>query len=216
MPDNFQCCDFDTKSKFSWIDVETQNLCLNYRLNLPWQIGIIDVVNGKIVKEQDIMVNWGRDFVMSQDAARITRYNQDEVNRRGIQPEEAWEKLNHTLNNTDYFCGHNILGFDYFLLNSFYKKLGKEVFDFSKLKGIIDTLAIARGVALNIQPNPNEDLLLYSYKMLNKRSKGIKLTLGALAKQHNIETDENMLHDALYDLKININVWNKLKYQVNF
>ena len=35
-----------------------------------------------------------------------------------------------------------------------------------------------------------------------------------LAKENDIEFDENKLHDALYDLEINLKVWNKLKYQI--
>lgn len=207
---------FDNQSKILFLDVESQNLALNYRLNLPWQLGLIEVQGNKILKEHDILIKWGTDFIMSKDAARITRYDQNHVNQHGIEPEKAWKILDDCLKSVQYIAGHNILGFDYYLINSFYKKLGKPLFDFSKLKGVIDTLALARGVALNIHPTQGDDLLLYTYKMLNKRSKGIKLTLGALAKQHNIETDENKLHDALYDLRINVQVWNKLKYQINF
>lgn len=136
---------FNTQDKFTWVDVESQNLCLNYRLNLPWQIGIVEVINNKIVQENDILINWGDDFVMSKDAARITRYDQEKVNREGVSPEDAWNILNNSLTSTQYVCGHNFLGFDIFLINSIYKKLDKKPFDFSKLKGIIDTLAIARG-----------------------------------------------------------------------
>jgi DNA polymerase III epsilon subunit-like protein len=79
---------------------------------------------------------------------------------------------------------------------------------------IIDTRAIAQGIKTNYKYDGKEDLLSYQYKMINTRVRGVKTQLKILAKENDIPFDEAKLHDALYDLEVNIEVWNKLKYQI--
>ena len=52
--------------------------------------------------------------------------------------------------------------------------------------------------------------------MLNVRKRGMRTSLGALGKSNNIKHNYEKLHDALVDLELNIKVWNKLKYQIDF
>ena len=52
--------------------------------------------------------------------------------------------------------------------------------------------------------------------MINIRKKGLRTSLGALGKSNNIQHDYANLHDALVDLELNIKVWDKLKYQIDF
>lgn len=207
---------FNTTDRFLFVDAETFNLNLNYRFNNAWQIGLLMFKGKDIIRERDFIINWRGEYEMSDGARKITGYTEEKVEQEGITPEEGLAILDKALNATNYLLFHNGLGFDQYIINAFYKKLGKEPFDFSKLKGIFDTLPIARGIALNIHPSPNEDLLTYQYKMLNKRSKGIKLTLGALGKQYGVDYDESGLHDAGNDLRLNKMIWDKMKYQMNF
>jgi len=207
---------FNTTDKFLLVDAETFNLNLNYKFNNAWQIGLLMFKGKDVIRERDFIVNWQGDYEMSDGARQITGYSEEEVERKGLPPEEGWAILDKALNSADYLMFHNGLGFDQYIINAYYKKLGKEPFDYSSLKGILDTLPIARGVALNIHPSENEDLLTYQYKMLNKRSKGIKLTLAALGKSLGVEYDESGLHDAANDLILNKKIWDKLKYQINF
>ena len=59
-------------------------------------------------------------------------------------------------------------------------------------------------------------MLDFQIKMLNFRKKGMRTALGALGKSHGIQHDYAKLHDALVDLELNIKVWDKLKYQIDF
>ena len=59
-----------------------------------------------------------------------------------------------------------------------------------------------------------QNFLEYQYKVINTIIKGLKCSLGALGKQFEIQHDESKLHDALKDLELNVEVWNKLKWQV--
>jgi len=59
-------------------------------------------------------------------------------------------------------------------------------------------------------------LLDFQMKMLSIRKKGMRTSLGALGKSNSIEHDYAKLHDALVDLELNLKVWDKLKYQIDF
>ena len=49
----------------------------------------------------------------------------------------------------------------------------------------------------------------------HKRKKGIRTNLTALGKEFDIDVDYDNLHDAVNDLMLNIEVWNKLKWQID-
>ena len=59
-------------------------------------------------------------------------------------------------------------------------------------------------------------LLDFQMKMLSIRKKGMRTSLGALGKANGIEHNYDKLHDALIDLELNLKVWDKLKYQIDF
>ena len=42
----------------------------------------VKVVNGKIVDQKDIYIKWDTDLKISDDAARITRYDQKKIDRQ--------------------------------------------------------------------------------------------------------------------------------------
>ena len=52
--------------------------------------------------------------------------------------------------------------------------------------------------------------------MINFRKKGIKTNLAALGRSYGIDHEYDNLHNALVDLELNIKVWDKLKYQIDF
>ena len=54
----------------------------------------------------------------------------------------------------------------------------------------------------------------YQYRMSCQIRKTIKTNLSASGKEFGIEHDYDSLHDAIVDLKLNLKVWNKLKWQV--
>ena len=60
-----------------------------------------------------------------------------------------------------------------------------------------------------------DDLMEYQYMTYHKRQKGIRTNLTALGKEFDIDVDYDNLHDAVNDLMLNIEVWNKLKWQID-
>tara|TARA_A100001201_G_scaffold143732_1_gene147027 strand:+ start:204 stop:842 length:639 start_codon:yes stop_codon:yes gene_type:complete len=203
---------FDEDKTFVFIDCETENLCLNSFNNLPWQIAMIKAKGGQILDSKDYYVGWDRDVNVSPEAARITRFNPVDYDKRKIKFEEIFPTIEDWLDNADYIVGHNILGFDIYLIKDFYNYVGK---DYRHLMSkIIDTNCIARGIKFELPYRTSENFLEYQYKLVHERRKGIKTNLTALGREFQIEHDYDRLHDALVDLELNLKVWNQLKYQL--
>jgi DNA polymerase III epsilon subunit-like protein len=204
---------FDKDKTYVLIDCETENLCLNSFHNLPWQIAMIKTKGGEKVDEKDYYVKWDREINISPEAARITKFSRKTYENKAVSYKEIFPTIKDWLDEADYIVGHNILGFDIYLIKSFYEKQGE---DYSHLLNkVLDTYCIAKGIKSNLPFTNETDFLEYQYKMLNKVIKGIKTNLKALGKEYNIDHDYENLHNALVDLELNLKVWNKLKWQVD-
>lgn len=203
---------YDKKKVLTFIDCETFNLCLNFCHNLPWQIAMIKAIGDKKIDEKNFYLKWDTELKISQDAARITRYDHKKVQKEGCDPKEIFPTIKDWLDHSDYIIGHNIIGFDIYLIKEYYKSMGR---DWKHLIGkLIDTNIIARGIKYGIPYNPKEDLIEYQYKIYHTKKKNIKSSLTILGKENGIEHDYDKLHDAINDLDLNLKVWNKLKWQL--
>ena len=111
---------FDKDKTYVFIDCETENLCLNRCHNLPWQIAIIKTKGEKKVDEKDYIVKWERELSVSKEAARITRFSPISYRKRAVPFEGVFPTIDDWLTNCDYIVGHNILGFDLYLIRDFY------------------------------------------------------------------------------------------------
>jgi DNA polymerase III alpha subunit (gram-positive type) len=182
---------FDSDKTYVFIDCETENLCLHEGHNLPWQIAMIKAKGGKKIDEKDYYVKWDRELSVSKEAARITRFNPVDHKKKALYYKDIFPTIEDWLHNCDYIVGHNILGFDIYLLKSYYESMGKPY-------------------------KPSENFLQYQYKVYHVRKKGLRNSLTALGKEFSIEHNYEMLHDAIVDLELNLKVWNQLKYQIEF
>jgi len=204
----------DNKEKlFLWVDVETENVALNEQMNKPWQIAFALYKNNKIEEEFSYYIKWPEGLKVSAQAAKITHFDPSKIEELGQPPEKILDSLDKYLKKANIIAGHNVGGFESYVLASFYRKLGRMPFNI--VPKMLDTFAIAKAIKLEIPYNPKENFAAWQYKLIHKIAKGTKTSLGALAKEFNIPSDPDKLHDALYDVKINIAVWNKLKYMVN-
>jgi DNA polymerase III epsilon subunit-like protein len=205
---------FNKQIKLAFIDCETFNLALNFQINRPWQIAVIKVEGEKILEEIDLMIKWDDcKFKIGKQAAEITKFNQQEFNKVAIGPDEAFHKFWDILKWADKIIMHNGLRFDIYLLKGYAEYMGED-WSFI-LDKVIDTKSIAQGIKLNCPYKPNDDVWLdYQYRMANDRTKGVKTRLEILGKEYGIDHDYNSLHNAIVDLRLNLKVWNKLKYQI--
>ena len=200
---------FNSDTVYTFIDCETLNLCLHSCHNLPWQIEMIKVKGNKKIDEKNFYIKWDTDLKISHEAARITRYSQSHIDENGIKPEEVFPTIDDWLTNCDYIVGHNVLGFDIYLIKSLYELFEKD-YKFIVDK-TVDTLSIARGYKFGISYDLDNSFAEYQYKMLHTRKKGVRTNLTALGKEFNLEHNYEMLHNAIVDLELNLKVWNVLK-----
>lgn len=203
---------FDKKKEYVFIDCETLNLCLHYCHNLPWQIAMIKAKGDKKFAEKDFYIKWDTDLKISADAARITRFDPRVIEKHGVPPEEIFPTMEDWLDNADYIVGHNILGFDIYLIKEYYKMMGKSADHL--YEKVIDTHSVAKGWKLSLPYKQETSFLEYQYMAAHIRKKGIKTSLSALGKEFDIDHDYGKLHNALIDLELNLKVWNKLKWNV--
>ena len=200
---------------YSLIDLETFNLALNFQENRPRQVGLLEIKGEEIINTLDLNVNWPEDphLKMGEGAIKHTKYVQAEHDRTAIHHKEAFAQFWPILCRTDYILGHNILGFDIYLLKGWAELMGKE-WKWMVPK-IIDTDALARGYKLNIPYDPKKhNLTEYQYRLGGTIVRGCKTNLTAMGKEFSIEHDYDSLHSALSDIELNLKVWNKLKYKI--
>ena len=203
---------YNKDKTFVFIDLETFNLCLNFCHNLPWQVGMIKAKGDFKTDSKNFYIHWDTDLKISQDAARITRYDHKKVEREGLKIKDAFPTIKDWLDHADYIIGHNTIGFDIYLIKEYYKSMGCNWHHL--INKFIDTNAVARGIKYGIPYNSKESLTEYQYKIYHTKRKNIKSSLTALGKENGIEHDYDKLHDAINDLDLNLKVWNKLKWQI--
>ena len=203
---------FKDDKLFVFIDFETENLCLNFNNNMPWQMAMLKSKGGKKTDEQDLMIEWDRKIDVSPEAARITGFSYDKYNKLKTPHEEVFKGMEEWLEEADYIVGHNILGFDMYLISEFYKKMGKSAMHL--IDKAIDTYCLAKAYKLGSEKPSQASLIEYQYTLRGRRKKGLGGGLGAMGKSFEIDHDYSKLHDALVDLELNLKVWNKLKMQL--
>lgn len=198
---------------YCFFDAETSNLCLSECCNLPWQISMITVKGQTIENEFDFFIKWPQGLKVSAQSAAITNFSQKTIDEKGIAPEKVFAEVDRELNKANIIAGHNILGFDAYVIQFFYRLLGKPAFNI--IPKALDTFPIAKAIKLNIPYNKKENFAAWQYRLYHHKAKGLRCSLGALGKEYEIAHDYETLHNSLSDLKLNIKVWNKQKLQID-
>ena len=191
--------------KFAVFDTETEGLSLTS--SRPWQLSWIICQGEDIIEEHDEFILF-EDLNMSEGAAKITNFNKQTYLNKAKPPMEVWQKFAKTLYDKDVILvGQNILNYDIYILNTLMNGLGIQN-DWSFLSRMIDTRALAMSIFKQVKPNDG-DFLCWQMKLMNHFEKGIKTSQGFLLKHYGIEHDPAMLHNALYDIKMNYKIFRR-------
>ena len=203
---------FNNKLNLVIFDYETCNLNLCSLDNKPWQLAFIVVEEGKIKERCDYRLAWP-DLSLSAAAARITRFNQKAHDKLAIPPQDVLSHFEEYLYNPKFWkVGHNILGFDVCIHGIHRRLLGLSP-DYSYMDKLIDTACLAKAIKKEI-PFKNGNLLTWQYKLNHLIERGLKVNLTQCCKDYSIEFDPKLLHDALYDIEKNYEVFKKMLWQV--
>jgi DNA polymerase III alpha subunit (gram-positive type) len=203
---------YDKDKTYCLIDCETCNLGLNEQLNLPFQVSILKARGNDILQEFDFYIKWPEVLKMSKRSAEMTGYDPQIIKEKGVEPEIVLNIIDKELKEADFILGHNILGFDIYIIQSLYRKLNKNFYNF--LPKLLDTFPIAKAIKLEIPYNKGDNFTAFQYRLYHFRAKGIKCSLSALGKEYHVPHDYEKLHNSLYDIQLNWKVWNQIKYLI--
>jgi len=204
---------FKDKQKYLIFDYETCNLNLMSKDNKPWQLAFLLVQGNKILDKADYILSWP-DINVSKDAARITGFSYAKYNKRKSCPLKALDHFEKYLYDKKILTvGHNILGFDLYIHN-IHRKLCGKTSDYSYIENTLDTVCLGRAIKAGIKRQKGTDLLSWQYRLLNHRQKGLKVTLKQCCKDYGINYNPEKLHDALYDIEKNNEVFQKMLWEV--
>lgn len=204
---------FNKQQKYLFFDFETCGLNLGSLKNKPWQLAFIAVADGRVIDQADYWLKW-EDLKVSAGAAKVTGWTQKKYDEKAVDPRNPLDHFEKYLYDDDFLkAGHNLLGFDVYMHGIYRRLLGKTP-DYGYLNRLIDTLCLARAINNDIALNESDNLLEWQYKMISlRRAKG-RNKLVDLCKQYDIKFNAKKLHDALYDIQKNYEVFKKLIWNI--
>lgn len=188
-------------------DTETEGL--NLGSTRPWQIAFTHYKGKEIVKHKDLFL-WWDDLEVSAGAAAATGFKHHIYKQKSISPQKVYDEIKPYFTTSDiHLAGHNILGFDFYVLQVLANALGDTLDWGQMIDRSIDTLALAKSRVLEESPDKS-NFAAWQYKMINYYKRGMRgHSLGACCKHYNIDVDPTRQHDAAYDIYINKQVLDK-------
>lgn len=204
---------FDKKQKYVVFDFETCSLNLASPENKPWQLAFMAYEGDKLIESADYYIHWD-DLKLSDGARRVTGFSDAKYKQKAQDGEKVLDHFEKYLYNEKFInLGHNILGFDIYIHNIFRKLMGRPT-DYSYLNNSLDTLCVAKAIEKDIKINDDDNLLSWQFKLNSMYEKGMRLSLGACCKKYEVEFDSSKLHDALYDIGRNYEVFKQMLWKI--
>ena len=197
---------FKFNQKYVIFDTETEGL--NLVTSKPWQLAWIEAEGKQIKKKQNRFLMW-EDLNVSEDAARVTGFDHKSYVKQAEDPAIVYEEFINLINQDDVMIiGQNLLGYDIYILGVIARQLGLKI-DYSFVNRIFDTKAIATALAKGNKTPDNDDFASWQIKWLNYRERGLKTNQKYLLEYYDIDFDPKKLHDALYDIEKNFEIFLK-------
>ncbi len=190
---------------FDFEVVEGLNLFYSRPHQLSWT-----VYKGKSPQEvYNFYLKWETPFRISKDAARITRFSQDKIDKEGVSPIKAFDIFSQFVYNPDfYLVGSNTLNYDVMIFANSCKRIGIRN-DYEFLKRCYDVNALFKAWKLNRKID-NKNLLSFQLSCNNFVRKGLKSNVGYMAKEFGFEVDETRAHEAEYDTQKEVEIFFEL------
>ena len=197
---------FKFNQKYVIFDTETEGL--NLVTSKPWQLAWIEAEGKKITKKQNRFLMWD-DLNVSEDAAKITGFDKKDYLSKAEDPAVVFKEFMNLINQDDIIIvGQNILGYDLYILGVIARNLNVKI-NYSFVERCFDTKAIATAIAKDSKNPDKEDFLAWQLRYLHYRERGLKTNQKFLLQYYDIDFDEKKLHDALYDIEKNFEIFQK-------
>lgn len=201
---------YKKNQKYIVFDTETEGL--NLRYSRPWQLSFIEAVGPQVVKSHDLFIDF-EDLSPSEGAAKITNFSWNTYNKKKRDKLQVLNFFDKFLYDQNYLIvGHNVLGYDIYIHNVLRLACGKPS-DYSYIDRVIDTNCLSKAYRSGMK-TVDGSRILWQYKWLNFFKRGLKTNQAAMLKEFGIEFDKNRLHDGMYDVEKNFELFNKLIYNI--
>ena len=201
---------YKKNQKYIIFDTETEGL--NLRYSRPWQLSFIEAVGPKVVKSHDLFIDF-EDLSPSEGAAKVTNFSWNTYNKKKRDKLEVLNFFDKFLYDPNYLIvGHNVLGYDIYIHNVLRLACGKPS-DYSYIDRVIDTNCLSKAYRSGMK-TVDGSRILWQYKWLNFFKRGLKTNQAAMLKEFGIEFDKSRLHDGMYDVEKNFELFNKLIYNI--
>jgi DNA polymerase III alpha subunit (gram-positive type) len=195
--------------KYMVWDVETEGLNLFY--HRPWEIAWIIFKDNQVLERYHAFIKWD-DLNISEDAARITNFDKKEYLAKARPPAEVLKEFETRLNNPELkIIGHNLY-FDSFMHRNWRRELGLPE-DFKWMDRHIDTNVLSKAFKKGWKPDL-ENYVQWQWRVQDYIEKGLKTSIKAMATELGLEYEDYKAHRADYDVAINMNLFNQLKWKI--
>jgi DNA polymerase III epsilon subunit-like protein len=183
--------------------------------NKPWQLAFLVIENNKVVEKKDYWLKW-ETLNVSPDAAKITGFTEAKYKKKATCAKAALDHFEKYLYDDSYIkVGHNLLGFDVYMHNLHRKLVNpKSEPDFSYTEHLVDTLCLAKALKKRIKLDKDDDFLAWQYRLNHLVERGLSCNLKQCCKDFDVDFDEKKLHDALYDINVNFEVFKKMIWEI--
>lgn len=204
---------------FLCVDTETEGLNLHY--SRPWQIawGVCNA-RGEMVGTVKARYIWWPDLAVSEDAARVTRFDYNVYKAGARPPREVYDEYmfdRDKAHKDAKIVWQNGLGYDVYVIATWERAMGITP-DFSYLIRTIDTNAILKGIAKGWTPDISspEAFLAWQYRCQGWIERGLKTNMTDAGKARKVGHDYSTTHDADSDIRLMGKVFGKILYEVEF
>lgn len=197
---------FDQK----YIDFDCETEGLNLKFSRPWELSYLIGQGNRILKKRQIYIDIPN-LNLSKEIKRLCNFDQKKYDREKIPPPEAFSEFIKYLYDDQYIVvGQNIINYDINIVNVLAEMCGKEL-DFSFVDRILDTRPLAVAHKEGLEKPRTGSLIEWQYKILNDRSLKARVGQASLLKFFGIEHDPKRLHDGLYDVEMNWEIFKQLR-----
>ena len=154
------------------------------------------------------------DLHVSEEAAKITGFDKKDYLSKAEDPSVVFKEFMDLISQDDVIVvGQNILGYDLYILGVIARNLNVKI-NYSFVERCFDTKAIATAIAKDSKNPDKEDFLAWQLRYLHYRERGLKTNQKFLLQYYDIDFDEKKLHDALYDIEKNFEIFQKQLWEL--
>lgn len=199
-PDRRYCCG----------DGETEGL--NLFASRPWQWAWV-IADSKQVYEERMHYIWWADLKVSPQAALITRFNYAEYKARAEDPHKVLAMIDERIYDTSLdTVGQNFFYDGY--IHATLRRLCGKPYDPSWMARLYDTNALSKAYRKGWIPD-TANFEAWQWKTTSCHER-LKTKLGTMCAEFGIPFDEARAHDAGYDVTKTRELYEALKWKVEF